>query len=62
MTQEEERRGVRPVGVLEHEQDRPAATDVGKQAGYRRVEAVALGVGIGLDRRRKLTDQSGQIG
>jgi hypothetical protein len=50
------------VTVLEYQQHRPAATDVGKQVGYRRVEAVALGVGIGLDRRRKLADQSGQSG
>ena len=60
--QEQKRRGVRPVPVLEHEQDRPSAADVGEQVGDRRVEAVALGVGVGLDRLRQLADQGRQIG
>ncbi len=60
--QEEQRRRVGPVPVLEHEQHRPAPADAGEQVGNRRVEAEALGVGIGLDRRGQLADPGRQIG
>ncbi len=48
--------------VLEYEQYGSCAADVRKQLGNRRVEAMALGIGIGLDRLRQLADLGGQIG
>ena len=62
VAQQEERRRVGPVPVLEHEQRRLPARDAGEEVGYGRVQPVALGIRIGLDRRRKLTDPNGQIG
>ena len=49
-----ERGHVGPVGVLEHEQQRPVAADPGQQIGHRRVQAVPLGVRVRLDRRGRL--------
>ena len=60
--QQEKRRHVRPVRVLEHQQHRPFAADVGEQVGDRGVKAVALGVGIGLDRLRQLARHRRQVG
>ena len=62
VAQEEQRRRVRPVDVLEHEQDRRAPSGGGEHVGDRRVQAVALRVGIhslalggvaGLERERR---------
>ena len=61
MAQEQQRRRVGPVAVLEHEQHRPPAADACEQVGDRRVEAMALGVRIGLDRLAELADQGRQI-
>ena len=61
VAQQQQRRGVGPVHVLEHEQHRPAA-DAGEQVGHRRVQPVALGVRIGLHRRRQIADPGRQIG
>jgi hypothetical protein len=61
VAQEKKRRGVRPMPVLDHQQHRPLAADVREQVGNRRMEAMALRIGIGLDRRRQLADQGGQI-
>ena len=61
VTQEQQGRRVGPVPVLEHEQHRPAA-DAGEQVGHRRVQAVALRVRIGLDRRRQLAHAERQVG
>ena len=44
VAQEQQRRRVGPVPVLEHEQHRPPAADAGEQVGHRRVQPVALGV------------------
>ena len=62
VAQEEQRRPVRPVDVFEHEQDRRAPSGGGEHVGDRRVQAVALRVGIhslalggvaGLERERR---------
>ncbi len=47
MTQEQQRRQVGPVPVLEHEEKRMASAHAGKEIGNRRVEAVALRIGVG---------------
>jgi hypothetical protein len=60
VAQEQERRRVCPVAVLEDEQHRPAA-DAGQQVGHRGVQPVALGVGIGLDRRRQIRHAERQV-
>ena len=60
--QEQERGNVGPVPVLEHQQHRPLAAGPGQQVGDRRVEAMALRIGVGLDRLRQLADQGGQVG
>jgi hypothetical protein len=60
MAQEQERRRVGPVPVLEHEQDRPAA-EPHEQVGHRGVQPVALGVRIGVDRRRQMPDAGGEV-
>ena len=60
--QEEERRGVRPVPVLEHEQRRPMAGDADEEIGHGCVEAVTFGVRIGFNGRRQLTEADGQVG
>ena len=61
VAEEHERRRVGPVAVLEHEQDR-APPDAAEQVRHRGVQAVALRVGIGLDRRRQLPDTGRQVG
>ena len=60
--QHQQRRGIGPVPVLEHHQHRPAATHVLEQVRHRGVEAVALGVGVGLDWLGQLADAGGQVG
>ncbi len=62
VAQEHERRGVRPVPVLEHEQQRLPASCAREEVGHRRVQAMTLGVGIGGDRRQQAVDAGGQIG
>src|SRR5439155_1756725 len=62
VTQEKERRGVCPVPVLEDEQCGPITGEAGEQVGHRRVQPVAFGIRIGLDRRRELADPGRQIG
>ena len=47
--------------VLEDEQDGPGA-EPHEQLGHRRVQAVALGVGVGLDRCRQVADAGRQVG
>jgi hypothetical protein len=49
------------VPVLEHEQQRLAAGGACKEVGHGRVQAMALGVGIGGDRRRQPADARGQV-
>ena len=61
VAQEEERRGVGPVPVLEHEQRRPTEGDALEEIGHGRVQTVTLGIRIGLDRRREIADPEGQI-
>ena len=48
--------------VLEHEQYRSRAADVREQVGDRRVETMALGIGVGFDRLRQPADLDGQVG
>jgi hypothetical protein len=60
MAQEQERRRVGPVPVLEHEQHRPAA-EPHEQVGDGGVQPVALGVRIGVDGRRQTPDAGGQV-
>ena len=48
--------------VLEHEQYRSAAADVREQLGNRRVEAMALGIGVGLDRLGSSPTRAGRSG
>jgi hypothetical protein len=62
VSQEQKRRCVRPVPVLYHEQYRSCAADVRKQLGNRRVQTMALGIGVGLHRLRQPADLSGQVG
>jgi hypothetical protein len=61
VTQEQQGRRVRPVPVLEHEQDRPAA-DPRKEIRHRRMQPVAFRVRVGLERRRQIAYPEGQIG
>src|SRR5580700_12117272 len=50
------------MAVLEHEQQRLAATGGCEEVSHRRVQAMALGVGVGGYGRREPTDASGQVG
>ena len=63
VAQQQERRRVRPVAVLE---DRATsgvrAAHGGEQVGHRAVEPVALGVRVGLDRDGQFADALRQIG
>ena len=61
VAQEQERRGVGPVAVLEDEQHR-AGAEPHEQVGHRRVQTMALGVRIGVHRRRQVADARRQIG
>ncbi len=61
VAEEEQRRRVGPVAVLEHQQERTFSAHAGEQLGDRRVEAVALGVRVGLGRRRQLADPRRQV-
>ena len=51
-----ERRGVGPVDVLEHEQERRLGADADEQVGDGRVKPVALGVGVRGRHARQLAD------
>ena len=62
MTEKEERRLVGPVPVLEHEQYRLTPPDARQEIGHGRVEAMALRVRIGAERRGKLTGTPWQLG
>ena len=62
MTQQEQRRAIRPVHVLDRQQHRLATRDVRQQVGYRRVETMAFGVRIPGDRVRKLADPLRKVG
>ena len=62
VAEKQERRGVGPVPVLDHEQHRALAADSREQVGDRRVQPVALGVRIGLDRGRQIADPGRQVG
>ena len=53
---------VGPVQVLEHEQRRAAPRDAGEQLGHRGVQPVALGVGVGLGRRREPAGARAEVG
>ena len=48
VAQQQQRRGVGPVDILEQQQQRPLPAGLGQQRGDRRVQAVALGVGVGV--------------
>ena len=56
MAHEPERRRVRPVDVLEDDEERPLRADADEQVGDRRVQPVALGVRIGRRRRGRVAD------
>jgi hypothetical protein len=45
--------------VLEHEQYRPRAAEIRKQVSDRRVETMALGIGVGLYRLRQPAEMGG---
>ena len=62
MAQQHERGCIRPVAVLEHEQQRLPATGAREEVGHRRVQTMALGVGVGGHRRGQPTDASVQVG
>ncbi len=62
MPEEQERGGVGPVAVLQHEQQRPVTADAGQQVGDRGVKAMPLGVRICGDRRRQLADAKPEVG
>ncbi len=62
VAQEEQRRGVRPVRVLEHDEQRPPVRGVHQQLGHGGVEAVTLGVLIGRDRIGQRPDPGGEVG
>ncbi len=62
MAQEQERRCVGPVRVLEHEQGRTLPRDAGEQVGHGAVQAVALGVRVGVDGRRQLAEPRAEVG
>lgn len=62
VSHERQRRRVRPMPVLEHEQYRPCAADVRKQLGNRRVQTMALGIGVRPHRLFEPADPGGQVG
>ena len=62
MAQQEQRRGVGPVTVFKHHHQRGPPADGREQLADCGMEAVALGVGIGRERRRQLPDQLPEIG
>ena len=62
VAEQEQRRRVGPVAVLEHQQQRAAGADAAEQVGDRGVQAMALGVGVGRHGRRQLADPAGEVG
>ncbi len=60
MPQQQQRGRVSPVAVLDHEHHRTAPADPLEQIGHDRVEAVALGVGVGPHRRREVAEPLGE--
>ena len=50
VAQQQQRRPVSPVTVFDHQQHRLSSAHLGEQVGNRRMQPVALGVGIGLPR------------
>jgi hypothetical protein len=61
MAEQRERGRVRPVEVLEHEQDRAARGHAGEQVVDGGVQPVPLGVGVGGDGRRQLAHPQRQL-
>jgi hypothetical protein len=61
VTQQQKRRRIRPVAVLEHEQQRAPASRAGKQVADDRVQPVSLRVRIGRDRLGEPLDPGGQL-
>ncbi len=61
VAQQEQRRPVGPVAVLEHQEQRLAAAGGGQQLGHRGVQPVTLGVRIGLRRSGQARDPVGQV-
>ena len=60
--EQEQRRSIGPVAVLEHEQRRSPERDGGEEIRHRRVKPVALGIRIRPDRSRELADPGRQVG
>ena len=50
------------MNVLEHEQRGPSPRDPGEQVGHGRVEPVALGVRVRLDRGREIAHPGAEVG
>ena len=61
MAQEEQRRAVRPVTVLDDEEQWLTTTGAREEVGDSRVETVPLRVLVGDDRGREVVDASGKI-
>ena len=59
---EQQRRDVRPVHVLQHEQHRRAPADRREQVREGGVQEMALGVRVGGAGRRQAADEVGQVG
>jgi hypothetical protein len=62
VTQQDQRRVVGPVPIFDHEQQRLAPPGARKDVAHRRVQAMALGIRIRAERRRKVGDARGQVG
>ena len=62
VAEQQQRRPVGPLQVVEHEQDRRRRGDLGQQAGHGLEQPVALGLRLALDRRRQLGRAPAQLG
>ncbi len=62
MAQQQERRRVGPVSVLDHHHQWCPPANGRQQLGDRRVEPVAFGVGVGSEWCRELAHQLGEVG
>ena len=61
VAQEQQRRRIRPVGVLDDHDERGAPAHRGEQVGDRAVQPVALGVRVRRRRHRQPADALGQV-
>ena len=62
VAQEQQRRSVGPVSILDHQHERRTPARRRQQLRDRGVQAVTLGIGIGRERRRQLPREQRQIG